>query len=172
MPTYINREEARAFVASMHPEGLDVPRRVYFNEVSNHLAATVIFVAMADTEQEFGLRQLYVAFGVRSPNAVDKQYRASKDMVRENAARRIDYALSEAKDRLMTGKSPSVIDGLQWALANEWKLDDGPVSIYAVNREGIVAPVGYMGGRVRQDSQEWQYVEEGIQAGIKAEFGE
>lgn len=139
MTIYCNPQEAKGLAKSELHTGQELPRNLNFTATGNHLAAAVLFAAQGAPEQIFNLRQLYAAFRVRSPKEWEEGEQRS--IIRAYAKSHFDAYEEQASDRLRSGASHTLLDGLQFASANEWKFDNEVVTTYAIDSSGRAAAV-------------------------------
>jgi len=141
MAVRITSQEAKAFVTARINNGQELPRDIDFGSSSNHLASALIFIAMGEPGQVFNLRQVHSAFRVRTPKAWETEGKQNKGYVRHNAHLCFDSYEEDARERLEEGKSATILDGIQFASANQWKVDNDITTTFAVNSKGIAVAV-------------------------------
>lgn len=169
----VTPQEAKDFISSEHPDGYEIPRSFNLGSVGNHLAAALILIAVSDYSRD--LRHLFISIrSLRKTNFDEIVY--GEDILREtlrtNATKSIDAAIADAEGLLDEGKEKSMLDGIQYTLANKWKLDDYPVKIIAVNSSGDAVRVTHMGGFMHPTDKDWINVARGIEYGIAEAFDE
>lgn len=167
----ITPEQAKEYITRQHDEGLELPRCYNFTRTSNHLEASIVWIAMSGIPAN--LRQVYAAFSARSPrNTRGSDTQFIKGLSREEGYRYFDCLVKEALEYEPIEFEEDPIDVLQCQSANKWRLDDIPIFIYAVDSQGEASAVSHMGGFVQIDQRNWQFIAEGIQFGINREFPE
>lgn len=163
-------EEARAFALTKLPETDGVPHSINFDHVTNHLAATVMFAAMGEPGQSHNVGQLYVFFRMRSPDFFSRLIGRDRQATKANAYTNFMLSAEGAMARVAEGKNETILEALQWEMANGWNFDDGPVNVYAVNGDGVAAPVSNIGGFPSQDSEVWERIRSELPAAIDRTF--
>ncbi|MGZ6005760.1 MAG: hypothetical protein ACXWLH_06500 [Candidatus Saccharimonadales bacterium] len=163
-------EQAQEYIRTKHPDDREIPRNVNFRYMGNHFAAAVIFAAMGQPGQRHNLSELFVGFRQFAPKNYDELNKTPKYEIRTRAAEYIGWCERDARKRLASGDSADLLDAVDFEIANQWRMDDEPVRIFAVNSQGETAEVSHMGGFVLPTDRNWHFIEDGIRRGINREF--
>lgn len=165
----ITPEQAKSYISRQHPNGFELPRNYDFGKVDSHLEACAVYVAL--TGLTVDLQLLYGGLYSRSPGTQGIRLKYDRKHNRDFGHRQVDYAIEGAQDRNASELETDPLEAIQFQLANRWRLDDRPVSIFAVDSRGTAVLVSHMGGYVLpEDGRAWDNTVRGIQDGIKRVF--
>ncbi len=147
---FVYPEQAEEYIARQHMYDLRLPRNYNFSDVSNHLEASVVYIAMTGVGAD--LRYLYANFyAVRQKNTYVPDT-SPREARRTRGYDRFDEAMSFAiAKRSLKRFNQDPIEAIQDELANEWRLDSRIVTYFAVDLDGVTAEVYKAGGYGRLD---------------------
>ncbi len=136
--------------------------------MGNHLASAIIWAACGEEGQRHDIGFYYTSFRIISPRPFEQNLQRSQLWL--DALENFEEYEWGARERLRNGESDNILDGLDWETAAQWKFDDWPVDIFAVNSLGEAAKVSHMGGFVDLDDTSWPIVQSSIHYGIAEQF--